>query len=502
LHARHDQVGKTMQCHDCHSVNEIRPPVSRTDSADRPTLTDTYEFRMSDPGDRPKYSSLEQQRPGQEEDDEEEEFRVAPDPVSDQPPSPPSSAQPMTTGAASQASAASQSGLTDDGLVDIFSSSGHSVPVAPSPALPAGGNQPPPAPPSAGPAPYVPGQFKPKYRLGPQGDPLPGSSAPPPPPTYGEPKPPPIDLRQPPRYNPKTGAYESIFPEERKKSRVRKHADSYGDELWSPARDASRPRFHSSPFMVGIVEFLFYPTTTGRWLGLTALAIVPIAFLAMSIGTGVNMAGVASGFLATVTGIVWLAMFGVHLQSIVEETGRGADSIEKWPLGGIFPRSNPLYLPICAALAAVPGFVGWILFYVSSEGASVRGYMILLVSIMFCLPPLWLPILVHRSPFGAHQSPAFLESFRYSGDGWIVFSIFTLLLAFIACIGIALWEVGNAFVAPFSAALLVTPLILYARLLGRLLWYIDPDMAPPPLPPKTAPTPLPDTVDPTQLHRS
>jgi hypothetical protein len=254
--------------------------------------------------------------------------------------------------------------------------------------------------------------------------------------------------------------------------------------------------------MVGIVEFLFYPTTLGRWLGLTALAMVPIAFLSMSIGTGVNVAGFASGFLATVTGIAWLALFGVHLQSIVEETGRGEDSIEKWPLGGLFPRSNPLYLPLCVALAAVPGFVGWVLFYVSSEGASVRGYMILLVSIMFCLPPLWLPILVHRSPFGAHQSPAFLESFRYSGDGWIVFSIFTLLLAFMACIGIALWELGSAFVAPFSAALFVTPLILYARLLGRLLWYIDPAMAPPPLPPKTLHTPLPDTVDPTQLHRS
>jgi hypothetical protein len=56
-------------------------------------------------------------------------------------------------------------------------------------------------------------------------------------------------------------------------------------------------------------------------------------------------------------------------------------------------------------------------------------------------------------------------------------------------------------VAPLAAVVVVTPLFLYLRLLGRMLWFIDPAMAPPPPPEKPAPPPLPETVDPTQVRQ-
>lgn len=475
LHARPDQIGKTINCHDCHSVNEVRAPIDRVNSADRPTLVGAQDFQMSDPGQRPKFASLEQRRPGDEEEEEEEDFRVAPDP---EPP-------PLPAGTM----AGGPPPAPDDGLIDVFALHGSSS--APPPV-----SSPPPSQ-SGSPAPYIPGNFKPDFRLGPNAEPVPGR---PPSVSSSASSSSPV-TSAPPKYDPATGTYVPVIPAGPKGPRVRRHEESYGDELWSGTTDPDRPAYMRSPFMVGVVEFLFYPGTIGRWLCLTALALIPISMIELSIGTGGGFAGVASGTLAVITGVAWAVIFAVHLQSIVRDTGRGCDAIEKWPIVGIFPRGNPLYLAGSLAIAAAPGLMLWILYYVSSEGFSVRGFMILLTSIMFFLPPLWLPILMHKSVVGAHQSPAFLESFRHSGDGWIVFGMQTLLLAFIAGIGISIWSFGSPIAAPFSAVLIVTPLLLYARLLGRMLWYIDPAMTPPPRPPKMAPVPLPETVDPSQIRR-
>lgn len=449
LYAQLDQIGSTIKCHDCHSENLVKPPRPEDvqKAYDGPTLDDAEDFALSPTFERPNFEAIEIPRPPDEADGNE--FSNKPQPVK---PTPSTSAPPAKPGA-------------DGAMVDLFSL--HGAPPA--------GNA---ATTSPATAPANSASFKP-------------------PPTS-----PPSPHSNPPTPLPPIGSIPSKPP------RIRMHADSYGDELWSPPTDTSRPTFERGPFVVGIVEFLLYPGTLVRWLTLVALASVPIAVLEMTAATVGQFGSLFSGsalvllFFAAVLGIPWLAVFGAHAMAIVADTGRGRDAIEEWPMGGFVPRGNPLYLPISFVAGMLPGLLVFALYYLSREEASIRGPLMLLVSAMLFTPLAWLPMLLEKSLQGPLYSQTFWQSFRFSGDGWFVFYFETLLLCLFAAGGMSLWSYGSVILAPLSALLLVTPLILYFRLVGRMLWYIDPEMAPPqPEAAKAAPAPLPETVDPSQLRR-
>lgn len=445
LYAKLDQVGSTLKCHDCHSENIVKPPrqedLQKAD--DGPTLDDAEDFALSPTFERPKFAAIEIPRPPADAD--ENEFSNKPPPVK--------STQ-------STNSPAVKTGV-DAAMVELFSL--HDAPTTGSATTTSPANAAP---------------FKP-------------------PPTS-----PPSPALHPPSALPPIGSTPSKPP------RIRMHAESYGDELWSAPTDTSRPAFERGPFVVGIVEFLFYPGTLVRWLTLVALASLPIAVLEMTSATVGEFGSLFSGsavtllFFAAVLGIPWLAVFGAHAMAIVADTGSGRDAIEEWPLGGFIPRGNLLYLPISFVAGMLPGLLVFALYYLSREAASIRGPLMLLVSAMLFTPLAWLPMLLEKSLQGPFHSQTFWQSFRFSGDGWFVFYFEVLLLCLIAAGGMSLWSYGSVILAPLSALLLVTPLILYFRLVGRMLWYIDPNMAPPlPEATKAAPAPLPETVDPSQLRR-
>lgn len=436
LYARVDQIGGKIKCPDCHAENEVKQPRPQSvDSSDKPSLAGVEDFRLSDPGDRPKFSSIE--RPPRDEDDDDHEFQLKPLPVT-----------PTETIAKPTRPSA------DDGMVDVFGSHGGApvqVPGSPRPPT----NAPPPAIPTKPPS-------------------IPSASS-----ILPAPQPPP--------------------------RRYRKREESYGDELWSDGGDkAHLPRYKQSPFLVGVVEFLVYPGTISRWLMLTGLAIVPIAFIELAAASATEWSlfttgSVFWGSLAALSGLVWSVVFGAHVIAIVDDTADGLDAVENWPLVGEFPRSNPLYLPV----ALVPVAFAALLISLFMVGASwlALGPIAILVSGMLLLPLAWLPMLLEKSFTAPVQSQLFWQSFRDSGDGWFTFGFETLMLGMVAALGVSMWNLGSVILSPLSAALLVTSLLVYVRLLGRLLWYINPEMIPPPPPPKPGPPPLPETVDPTQLHR-
>ncbi len=451
-------MGTTIKCHDCHAPNEVKPPRPKDmqKASDGPTLDDAEDFALSPTFERPKFEMLEISRPA--DDVDEDEF--APKPTSHAP-------RPAETSAAKPGA--------DAGMVELFSL--HGAP----PGKPVASSSP-----LARPAASIPAAPT---------SPVPSASQ-----------------FNPPALGGKiSSGVASLFPPVGSApvgpARIRKHADSYGDELWDAPTDTSRPAFERGPFVVGIVEFLFYPGTMVRWLSLIALASVPIAVLEMTsanvgeFGSLFSLSSFSLLLFAALMGLPWLVVFGAHAMSIVADTGRGRDAVEDWPLGGFIPRGNPLYLPISVAMGTLPGLLVFILYYLSREEASIRGPLMLLVSAMLFTPLVWLPMLLEKSLQGPLYSQTFWQSFRYSGNGWIVFYFEVLLLCLFAAGGMSLWSYGSVILAPLSAFVLITPLFLYLRLLGRLLWYIDPDMAPPPPPPQAGPAPLPETVDPSQLRR-
>ena len=397
MYAREEQIGGTINCHDCHSPNEVKAPKEKDwqKASAGPSLDDAEEFALSPTFERPKYEPIEKPKPPE---DDGDEFAIKPLPVS-------------PTQAAHPAAATATN-----------------------------------APPATVPP---PSQFSPQPAV------RPAPSAPPP---------------------------------------VRTNADSYGDELWGNPGDNGRPPFERSPFMVGIIEFLLYPSTLPRWLALTALAAIPIAAVTLSTSAG----GMS---FAILLGLGWCAVFGAHALAIVGDTARGRDAIESWPLTGdppnLLPPGEPMFLGVAAAAAVFPGLA----YFMVLRGDSTWGFMLMLVSLLLLLPLTWLPMLLEKSLQGPLQSQSFWQSFRQSGSGWIVFTVETLLLSFVAAGGVSLFGYPSAIIAPLSAVLIVTPLFLYLRLLGRLLWYIDPAMAPPPPPSKPGPAPLPETMDPTQVRQ-
>lgn len=440
LYARVDQIGSKIKCPDCHAENEVRKPKAQSiDSSDKPSLVGAQDFRMSDPGERPKFSPIERP-PRDEDEDDDRELQLTPMPVT-----------PTETAAKPNRPSA------DDGLVDVFGLHGGApVPV-------------PPAKPSAAPTiPSAPPAPRPSAAAAPS-----TSAAPPPAP--------------PPR-------------------KYRKREESYGDELWTTGGGANAhlPRYKRSPFLVGVVEFLVYPATISRWIMLTALALVPIALIELAAGSTTEFRVFTAGSLfwgglAAVCGLVWSIIFGAHVIAIVDDTANGLDAVENWPLVGEFPRSNPLFL----AAALVPVAFASLLLSLFTVGSSwvALGPVAMLVGGMLLLPLAWLPMLLEKSFAAPMQSRLFWQSFRDSGDGWFVFGLETLMIGMVGAIGVSLWNIGSLIVTPLSAALLVTALLVYVRLLGRLLWYINPEMIPPPPPDKPGPPPLPETVDPTQFHR-
>jgi len=71
----------------------------------------------------------------------------------------------------------------------------------------------------------------------------------------------------------------------------------------------------------------------------------------------------------------------------------------------------------------------------------------------------------------AIASPDTLRSLKIASDGWVFFYMYSLVLVLLA-VGAAAMMVGGQFlVGALGAAFFVAVLMVYFRLLGRLMWY-------------------------------
>jgi DNA-directed RNA polymerase subunit RPC12/RpoP len=248
-----------------------------------------------------------------------------------------------------------------------------------------------------------------------------------------------------------------------------------GDGVDPRARDA----WKKAPLVYGIVEFLFRPGTILRWVMFAALLTI-IAELAK---LGVYYAQQEGNIQVVVLFImwagiptlgVWLFSFAAAFHAIVEATGNGEDDVANWPDWNVFGWFGPAFFVLIAAVAAaVPGgLIGAATFAASVNDPRMAAFGIGLPPVlsMLVLFPIFYCSMLIEDNLLALISGYTLRSFKIAGDAWIFSYMYAILLALLGTGAVATAAADNFVFTAVGAAATVAVLIIYARLLGRLMW--------------------------------
>ncbi|MDX1944736.1 MAG: hypothetical protein SFU86_04950 [Pirellulaceae bacterium] len=389
MYAPLTQVGKTMPCPDCHTVNEILPPKLAPPKPAGPTLDNVEEYQLSDPGDRPKYRPTVAPRGDYA---ELAEFEPGAHP--------PGFSRPV----AGQGASAPVGG-EDDG--DDFKLAA------------------------------------PEERIETKT-------------TYVLPPPDPVE-REGSLYD---GKYDD---------------DLIGENVDPRAPDA----WKKSPFVLRIVEFLFYTSTLPRWIaysvGLAGLVLLGHRAYEQAMVEGMTQVFAIPMFMALVLGGgIVLPPLAASLLAVINDTANGTDEVTSWP------NWSPLECLVQAAyvfaaglVAGLPGIVvSMLLLGLGLDpivGAFAAGVPII-VSWTALLPIVLYSMLAENS-VAAVVSPHTLRSFRLVGEAWMLFYLYSLVIGLFAAVGASLLALSGLLPIVIGAILLLTMAMLYCRLLGRLMWY-------------------------------
>ena len=256
----------------------------------------------------------------------------------------------------------------------------------------------------------------------------------------------------------------------------------FRDEEWGFVADPNeKDAWKRSPFYYGILGFLFYPQVLYRLIFYSFVLSVDIAMFvgAILFSHGETPLLFAALGLTVSSSILSALMVGGALPCLVaitQDTANGSDAVVNWPDWNIADwLLQALMIPAAAALAGVPGGIAaTFLIAMGQAGVFYAPFPILMSELMF-FPVVFGSMLAENS-FLPLSRPI-LASMTRKGDGWLLFYVASILLGMLMAGSLALIEVGvqaqTVIVAPFAALLWVTATILYFRLLGRLLWYVQ-----------------------------
>jgi hypothetical protein len=229
-----------------------------------------------------------------------------------------------------------------------------------------------------------------------------------------------------------------------------------------------------APLVYGIIDFLFRPGTILRWVMFAALLTI-VAVLAR---LGIEYSGGALLLLILWVGIpvaaVWLFSFAAAFHAIVEATGNGEDDVATWPDWNVFGWFGPAFFVLIATVAAaVPGgLIGAATLVVSRDNPLMAAFGIgapIVLSMLVLFPMFYCSMLIEDNLL-AFMSGYTLRSLRIAGDAWVFSYMYAILLALLGTGAVATAAADNFLFTAVGAAATVAVLIVYARLLGRLMW--------------------------------
>ena len=170
---------------------------------------------------------------------------------------------------------------------------------------------------------------------------------------------------------------------------------------------------------------------------------------------------------------VWLFSFSAAFHAIVEATGNGDDEVTTWPDWNVFGWFGPaLFVLLAAMLSALPGglIAAAIAVGIGEPNVAIFGIAApVVLSMMLLFPFIYCSMLIEDNIF-AFASAYTFRSLKIAGDAWMYFCMYSLgLVAARNLRGRHAHREQMVFTAVGSAAAMAI-LIVYARLLGRMMW--------------------------------
>lgn len=230
-------------------------------------------------------------------------------------------------------------------------------------------------------------------------------------------------------------------------------------------------------FVGGVVNFPFYRGCLIHWLamtlGLMFVVVPPVFAYAWAIQqqnpewTWVIVAGILAGF----AGLLWSLMSSSTCLAILQDTAEGCDDIENWPEGQLTEwLYDTIYIATALILSVALGAGLLRLLELAGVAWWPRGLAVAIGVGFLAFPFLLMSMLEAGSPLIPFSVPIT----RSLGTVWWAWFLFyfeaTLLVAVTAGLGAAVVIPTHYWGTPAALVLVPAMLMIYFRLLGRLVW--------------------------------
>jgi hypothetical protein len=426
MYAKESQIGQTLRCPDCFTDVPVKAPKVAPPPPKKKTLDELEEFQLSDPGERPTYKPMIEAR------GEYAELQLL-----------------DTKAPPRKEQTAPRGDMVVPGLPDtvdpLLNESHFPVPLGP---------------PVAAPAPTTPQTAV----IGGEED-LDDQE---------------VVLSAPvERIETKT---EIKVPDLPPPKRDERKEPTWNDDEWGFIADPRQAgSWQKSPFYVGLLSIFL-----DLQLGLRIAAYsVGVAIVLSMIGNAAILAdpdgpqtikAIFTFLAAMILGFLILMSFSPCLLVIATDTADGESKVKEWPGWDIGEWiGSAFYIPIAAFVAVLPG--GFLACLLLLGGQFWLAPFPPLMSFLLLFPIPFTSIVSESSPVHLISSNV-LKSLRSHGDGWISLYVLSFFIFMVATAATAIIETGVAVgrgvhyvLAAMAAPVLVLLIVLYFRLLGRLMWY-------------------------------
>jgi hypothetical protein len=255
-----------------------------------------------------------------------------------------------------------------------------------------------------------------------------------------------------------------------------------GSPIHPPTSNANEPKPNIvlELFVRGVLGFPWSASMRFRWFSLSLGAVLPLYLLLAalaetagnarggeSLSGGLSILNMATWGLATVFAGLWLSIASTYCLAILRDTAAGNDEIENWPdtiwidwITEGFYVINPLLGSI------VPGaLLNW---YFKTGGTTY--WLLYGGSFLVMFPIMLLSVVEGQFPMKLLTLPV-LASLLVAFPLWMVFFLETALILGLAALAVASLTLSPIWGAVVIALIVVTTLVIYFRLLGRLAEY-------------------------------